>query len=177
MGNFKEDITKIKAFVFDVDGVFTDGRITMMPDNQFLRTYHAKDGFATKYLIHKGYHVAIISGGQGDALLNRFKNLGVQDIFINCFEKLKHLKAFMDKYNLAPEEVLYMGDDIPDIEPMRHVGISVCPADAAHEVRSISRYVSGYRGGEGCVRDIIEQVLRSQNNWATEFDGTFVTSA
>lgn len=177
MGNFKEDIEKVRAFVFDVDGVFTDNKITVTPEREFMRTYNAKDGFGMKVLIEKGYPVCIISGGKGKALLHRFEMLGVKDICIDCFDKLPQLKAFMEKYGLEPEEVLFMGDDIPDIPPMRHVGISVCPADASVDVKRVVRYVSGFKGGEGCVRDIIEQVLRARGDWFTEDYGTDITSA
>lgn len=178
MGNFKEDIAKIKAFVFDVDGVFTDGKIMPIPGNEFIRLYNAKDGYATKLLTQKGYKVAIITGGRGNMLSERFNMLGVKDQYINCSEKLDALKDFMSKHGLTQEEVLFMGDDIPDVEAMKHAGIAVCPADAAHEVKQAARYVSGYKGGEGCVRDIIEQVLRSQNGWFSGDDlSTDITSA
>lgn len=172
MGNFKEDIAGVRALVFDVDGVFTDGSITVMPDNEFVRTYNAKDGFAMKILVEKGYHIAIISGGRGESLARRFSLLGVHDIHIDCTDKLSVLKLFMGKYGLTPEEVLFMGDDIPDIPPMQHVGVGVCPADAAFDVKRVARYVSGYAGGKGCVRDMIEQVLRARGDW---FDTDYTT--
>ncbi len=167
----------MKAFVFDVDGVFTDGKIMVTADNQFVRTYDSKDGFAMKALVSKGYKVAIISGGKGDSLVFRFNMLGVTDLYLDNFKKLEALKDFMGKHGLKSEEVLYMGDDIPDIEPMLHVGIPVCPADAAHDVKRISRYVSGYMGGEGCVRDVVEQVMRAQGRWDVPGFGTSITSA
>ena len=177
MGNFKEDIAKIKALVFDVDGVFTDGSIIPVQNNEFIRSYNAKDGFATKYLVSRGFKVCIITGGKGSMLTERFKALGVKDIYVDCTEKLAALQEFMMHYGLKREEVLFMGDDIPDIEAMMYAGIAVCPADSAHEVKMISRYVSGYAGGKGCVRDIIEQVMRSQEKWFTiDFD-TEITSA
>jgi 3-deoxy-D-manno-octulosonate 8-phosphate phosphatase (KDO 8-P phosphatase) len=165
MGNFKEDIERVRAFVFDVDGVLTDNRITITPDREFIRTYNAKDGFALKVLVDKGYPVCIISGGKGEALRHRFEMLGIRDVCIDCFDKLPRLEAFMEKYGLAREEVLYVGDDIPDILPMRHVGVSACPSDASVDVKYVARYVSGFAGGQGCVRDLIEQVLRARNDW------------
>ena len=177
MGNFKDDIAAVKAFVFDVDGVFTDGRIMVTADNQFVRTYDSKDGFAMKALVKKGYKVAVISGGRGDSLAFRFNMLGVSDLYLDNFQKLDALKDFMAKYGLEPDEVIFMGDDIPDMEPMLYVGIPVCPADAAHDVKRISRYVSGYKGGEGCVRDIVEQVMRAQGKWDVPEFGTSITSA
>lgn len=177
MGNFKEDIEKVRAFVFDVDGVFTDNKITITPDREFLRTYNAKDGFGVKVLLEKGYRVCIISGGKGQALMHRFEMLGVEDLHIDCFDKLPRLRAFMEKYDLQPEEVLFMGDDIPDIPALRAVGVPVCPSDASVDVKRIVRYVSGFAGGEGCVRDMIEQVLRARGDWFAEDYGTEITSA
>jgi len=177
MGNFKEDIEKVRAFAFDVDGVFTDGKITVTPEREFIRTYNAKDGFALKLLVEKGYKVCIISGGKGESLFHRFRMLGVEDICIDCFDKLPQLKAFMKKYDLAPEEVMFMGDDIPDIAPMRYVGVPVCPSDAASDVKRVARHVSGFPGGEGCVRDMVEQVLRARDDWFKDDFGTDITSA
>lgn len=167
MANFKENIERVRAFAFDVDGVFTDNRILVTPDRQFMRTYHAKDGYAMKLLVEKGYPVAIITGGTGEALFGRFEMLGVRDIHTGCFDKLPRLEAFMEKYGLRPEEVLYMGDDLPDLAPMRAAGVAVCPADAAVDVKRAAHHVSGFAGGQGCVRDIVEQVLRARNDWPT----------
>lgn len=176
MGNFKEDIEHVRAFVFDVDGVFTNGNITVTPEREFVRTYNAKDGFGLKTLVEKGYPVCIISGGKGESLYHRFRMFGIEDICIGCFDKLPVLKDFMKKYDLKPEEVLFMGDDIPDIPPMRYVGISACPADASEDVKRVVRYVSGYAGGQGAVRDMIEQVLRARGDWFDEDFGTDITS-
>lgn len=165
MGNFKEDIAKVKALVFDVDGVFTDGGIIITPDGDFIRKYGAKDGFAVSYALKKGYHVGIITGGRGKCLEMRFKMLGIEHLYMNCFEKLKSLKDFIEKTGLKPDEILFMGDDIPDVEPMMHVGVPVCPADSVPEVINVSRYVSQFKGGEGCVRDIVEQVMRARGDW------------
>lgn len=177
MGNFKEDIEKVRAFAFDVDGVFTDGKIIVTPDREFIRTYNAKDGFALKWLVQKGYPVCIISGGKGESLFHRFRMFGIEDICIDCFDKLPKLKAFMEKYDLKPEEVMFMGDDIPDIPPMKHIGVPVCPADASEDVKPYARYVSGFAGGEGCVRDMIEQVLRARGDWFEDDYQTEVTSS
>ncbi|MDR0955038.1 MAG: HAD hydrolase family protein [Rikenellaceae bacterium] len=177
MGNFKEDIEHVRAFAFDVDGVFTDNKITVTPDGDFVRAYNAKDGFGLKTVVEKGYPVCVITGGKGIALLRRFEMLGVSDLHLDCFDKLPRLKAFMEKYGLRPEEVLFMGDDIPDIPAMRAVGVPVCPADASVDVKRVARYVSGFAGGEGCVRDIIEQVLRARGDWFSDDFGTTVTSA
>lgn len=165
MGNFKEDIARVKLIVLDVDGVMTNGEITITPEGEFVRAYNAKDGFALSFAIKRGYQVAIITGGRGKALLVRFDMLGIKHVYSNCFAKMDALRELMQKLDVQPEEVLYMGDDIPDVEPMMHVGMPVCPADAATEVVNASRYVSQFKGGEGCVRDVIEQVMRAQNAW------------
>ena len=165
MGNFKEDITKIRSFVFDVDGVFTDGGITVTPEGDYLRTYNAKDGYAVAYALKQGYKVGIISGGRGKALETRFKALNVTKLWIDTYDKIAHLKEFMEEFGLMREEVLFMGDDLPDYEAMEFSGVPTCPADAATEVKELSRYISHLKGGEGCVRDVIEQVLRVQGKW------------
>ena len=170
MGNFKEDIARIKAFIFDVDGVMTDGGITVTPEGEFLRQFNAKDGYALSLALKKGYHVGVITGGRGNSLHVRFKMLGIEHFYPNCFAKLKALHELMGKIGVTADEVLYMGDDIPDLDPMKHIGMPVCPADAATEVVNISRYVSQFRGGEGCVRDVVEQVLRARGDWYKEGD-------
>ena len=166
MGNFKEDIARVEAFVFDVDGVMTDGGIIPTPDGDFIRRYYAKDGYAMACAIREGYKVCIISGGRGAMLENRLKMLGVTRMYLDCMDKVAAIEEFLADYNLDRENVIYMGDDIPDLECMRVVGIPVCPADAAMEVVEASRYVSEYDGGRGAVRDIVEQVLRVQGKWA-----------
>lgn len=168
MGNFKEDIAHVRAFVFDVDGVFTDGGITPLPDGDFLRTYHARDGYAVTYAIRSGYKVGIITGGRGKVLEMRFRMLNVTQFHSNCNAKAERLRAFMDEYGLEPHEVLFMGDDLPDLECMRMVGMPVCPADSAPEILDAARYVSQYDGGKGCVRDVVEQVLRARGQWGSD---------
>ena len=165
MGNFKEDIAQIEAFVFDVDGVFTDGGIVVLPEGDFLRTYNAKDGFAVTYAIRAGYKVGIITGGYGKALEIRFRLLNVTSFQPGCTDKLTKLREFMAEHSLQPGQVLFMGDDLPDIECLKYVGMPVCPADAVPDVQNVCRYVSQFNGGEGCVRDIIEQVLRARGDW------------
>jgi 3-deoxy-D-manno-octulosonate 8-phosphate phosphatase (KDO 8-P phosphatase) len=171
MGNFKEDIARVEAFVFDVDGVMTDGGIIPTPDGDFIRRYYAKDGYAMACAIREGYKVCIISGGRGAMLENRLKMLGVTRMYLDCMDKVAAIEEFLADYNLDRENVIYMGDDIPDLECMRVVGIPVCPADAAMEVVEASRYVSEYDGGRGAVRDIVEQVLRVQGKWAKNLKG------
>ena len=171
MGNFKEDIARVKAFVFDVDGVMTDGGIIPTPDGDFIRRYYAKDGYAMAYAIREGYKICVISGGRGEMLRRRLEMLGVERMYLNCMDKITAIKEFMTDYKLVAEEVIYMCDDIPDLECMRLVGIPVCPADACMEVIEASRYVSEYNGGYGAVRDIVEQVLRVQGRWAKNLQG------
>lgn len=171
MGNFKEDIAGVKALVFDVDGVFTDGDIIPLADGDFIRKYYAKDGYAVACAIRAGYNIAIITGGYGKTLEMRFERLGVKEFYSKAEDKLPVLERFMEKHSLRPEEVLYMGDDIPDREVMERVGMPVCPADAAHEIIGVSRYVSQFPGGRGCVRDIIEQVLRVNGDWGNDLRG------
>ena len=171
MGNFKEDIARVEAFVFDVDGVMTDGGIIPTPDGDFIRRYYAKDGYAMACAIREGYKVCIISGGRGAMLENRLKMLGVTRMYLDCMDKVAAIEEFLKEYNLDRESVIYMGDDIPDLECMRVVGIPVCPADAAMEVIEASRYVSEYDGGRGAVRDIVEQVMRVQGKWAKNLKG------
>lgn len=168
MSSLKQRLNKIKAFAFDVDGVFTDGQVYLFPDKEFVRAVNIKDGYAIQHTIKSGYPVAIISGGASEEVRKRFKNLGVTDIYMKSSNKWDDYEDFRMKYNFEHEEILYMGDDIPDLPVMKHVGIASCPADAAHEIREISSYVSDKAGGKGCVRDIIEQVLRLHNKWLNE---------
>ena len=177
MGNFKEDIALTKAFIFDVDGVMTDGGIMPIEGGtDFIRKYNAKDGYALAYAIRHGYRVCVITGGYGKILERRLRMLGMQDFYIDCMDKITTLREYMKKYNLNPENVLYMGDDIPDLECMREVGMPVCPADSAAEVIECSRYVSEFEGGRGAVRDIVEQVLRARGDWAKSSEGVTPSS-
>ena len=176
MGNFKEDIARIEAMIFDVDGVMTDGRIIPTAEGDFIRCYNCKDGYALAYAIRHGYRICVITGGYGKILERRLRMLGMQDFYIDCMDKISTLREYMKKYNLNPENVLYMGDDIPDLECMREVGVPVCPADSAAEVIECSRYVSEFEGGRGAVRDIVEQVLRARGDWAKSSEGVTPSS-
>lgn len=171
MGNFKEDIARIRAIVLDVDGVMTDGGIIPTPDGDFIRRYDAKDGYAIASALREGLFVFVISGGRGRMLENRLTMLGVTRMYLNCMDKVAAIEEIMSEYKLSIDEVLYMGDDIPDLECMRRVGMPVCPSDAAMEVVEASRYVSEFKGGHGAVRDIVEQVMRSQGKWAKNLKG------
>ena len=163
--NYKNKLHKIKAFVFDFDGVMTDGAVWVYADKETVRAGNIKDGYAIQYAVKKGYLVAVISGATSLSINNRMDSLGVTDIYTGAGTKIAVFKQFLDENMLQPDEVLYMGDDIPDYEVMRQVGVATCPADAAIEIKEIADYISHLRGGEGCVRDVIEQVLRLHNNW------------
>ena len=147
MGNFKEDIVKTEAFIFDVDGVMTDGGIMPLVDGDFIRKYYAKDGYAIAYALRMGYKVCIITGGRGATLDHRLKMLGITDVYLDCMDKISAMQDFFARHGLDPANVIYMGDDIPDLECMKAVGIPVCPSDAASEVIEASRYVSEFAGG------------------------------
>ena len=171
MGNFKEDIAKTEVFVFDVDGVMTDGGIIPTIDGDFIRRYNAKDGYALAYAIKMGYRICIITGGRGKNLEHRLKMLGIKDFYTDCMDKLTTMREYFKANGINRENAIYMGDDIPDLECMREVGIPVCPADAASEAIEAARYVSEFNGGQGAVRDIIEQVLRAKGDWAKNSEG------
>lgn len=171
MGNFKEEIAGAQAVILDVDGVFTDGGIIPLPDGDFLREYHARDGYAVSYAIAQGMKIFIITGGRGDILRKRFGYLGVTELHMNIADKLSVLEDIVERHRLDPRRLVFMGDDIPDLECMQAVGMPVCPADAASEILDVSIYVSEFAGGKGCVRDILEQILRAQNKWAKHLKG------
>ncbi len=171
MGNFKEDIALCEAIILDVDGVLTDGGIIPLLDGDFIRKYNAKDGYALAYAVKEGYKICIISGGRGASLLNRIKALGIQHYYIDCMDKIAAINEFCMENEVNPANAIYMGDDIPDLDCMNFVGIPVAPADAAAEAIEAARYVSEYKGGCGCVRDIIEQVLRAKGDWAKHTGG------
>lgn len=168
MKNYKHLLPKIKTFIFDVDGVLTDGKILINSDGELLRSFDTKDGYAMKCALVKGFKIAIITGGRNEAVRERFKELGVIDIYLGAHHKLDAYQDLMDNYDLNPEEILYIGDDIPDIPVMEKVGLGCCPADAASDVKAMADYVSHKKGGEGCVRELIEQVLRVQGKWSLD---------
>lgn len=171
MSNYKINLHKIKAFAFDVDGVFTDGSLLVDNDGHFLRIYDAKDGYAVRQAVKKGYYMAIITGGIDASIEHRFTNLGVQDIFMQSENKIHDFTTFCKRRNLNADEVLFVGDDIPDIEVMQACGIACCPADAVVEVKSVASYISEMCGGKGCVRDVIEQVMKIQGKWINSTNG------
>lgn len=165
MKNYKNLLPSIKTFIFDVDGVLTDGKILITNEGEFLRSFDTKDGYAMKCALVQGYKIVIISGGRNQGVEERFKELGVFDIYMGIHYKLDAFQDLLDNYDLDPETILYVGDDVPDIPVMDKVGLGCCPADAVSDVKNMADYVSHKNGGEGCVREIIEQVLRVQGKW------------
>lgn len=163
--NFKERLKNVKALVFDVDGVLSTSDIPLFPDGEPMRVINTKDGYALHQAAVKGLPLAIITGGATNAIEVRFRGLGFKEVYMHASNKINQLKEFTEKYGIRPEEILYMGDDIPDYECMRAVGVPVCPNDAATEIKGISLYISPRNGGKGCVRDVVEQVLRAQGLW------------
>jgi len=155
----------IKLFVLDVDGVLTDGNLLVLNNGEMARRMNIKDGYALQLAIKSGYRILVISGGNSEAVKNRLEKLGVTELFMNVGNKVSILVEYVNQQQLQWTEVLYMGDDIPDLHAMKMVGIACCPADAVPEIKVISHYISPLKGGEGCVRDIIEKVLKLNGHW------------
>lgn len=166
-------MNSITTFIFDVDGVLTDGTVHVSQTGEMLREMNIRDGFAMKAAIESGYHVCIISGGSNEGVRIRLRNLGITDIHLGSPDKVETFKEYIDVYNIKPEQVLYMGDDIPDYHVMQLVGLPTCPQDASPEIKEISNYISHKNGGKGAVRDVIEQVMKVQEKWNTYFNGKF----
>jgi 3-deoxy-D-manno-octulosonate 8-phosphate phosphatase (KDO 8-P phosphatase) len=164
--SYKQLLPKINTFIFDVDGVLTNGLLTIMPDGELLRHMNVKDGFAMKTALNKGYRICIISAGTNESVKDRLAALGIHDIYLGAHNKVEKYNELVAKYELKPENVIYMGDDIPDYPVMKIVGLPCCPNDAVPEIQQVATYISNKKGGEGCVRDVIEQVLRVQGNWS-----------
>lgn len=171
--SYKELMNTINTFVFDVDGVLTDGTIHVTSTGEMLRYMNIRDGYAIKAAIEKGYHICIISGGSNEGVRIRLENLGVTSIFLGVSNKVHTLQEYMKSYNILPEEILYMGDDIPDYFVMQEVGLPTCPQDAAPEIKKISKYISHVCGGKGAVRDVIEQVMKVRGHWLEQFDARY----
>lgn len=171
--SYKEYLGNITTFIFDVDGVLTDGTVTLTTSGELLRTMHTKDGFALKVAVEEGYHVCIISGGTNEGVRQRLRGLGITDIYLGAHNKTEQMDEYFDIYNIKPENVLYMGDDIPDYPAMKLVGLPACPQDAVPEIKAVSKYISHRNGGKGCVRDVIEQVLKVQGKWNSTYDANY----
>jgi 3-deoxy-D-manno-octulosonate 8-phosphate phosphatase (KDO 8-P phosphatase) len=165
MENAKQKLHKISCFVFDVDGVLTNGSLILLPTGEQVRTMNIRDGYAMQLAVKKGFRVVVISGGKSEAVKTRLNGLGITDVFLANETKGETLTEVMNKYSLTPDEILYMGDDIPDLSAMKLCGLPTCPADACPEVKQLALYISDKKGGEGCVRDIIEQTLRLHGKW------------
>jgi len=168
MKNYKEKLQKITTFIFDYDGVMTDGALTLQHEGQPLRSANVKDGYVLQLAAKLGYRIVIISGGFSKSMVNRFGTLNIKDVFLGVPDKIAVYEEYIKKHGLSEDEIIYMGDDIPDYRVMKRVGVPVCPNDAVEEIKKISVYISDKGGGKGCVRDIIEQVLKVQGKWMTE---------
>ena len=170
--SYKELMNNINTFVLDVDGVLTDGTIHVSATGEMLRNMNIRDGYAMKAALENGYTVCIISGGSNEGVRVRLRNLGITDIYLGVPDKVETFKEFTDIYNINPENVLYMGDDIPDYHVMQLVGLPTCPQNAVQEIKGLSKYISHVDGGKGAVRDVIEQVMKVQGKWMEHFDAS-----
>ena len=164
MISYKEKLNDIKTFIFDVDGVLTDGSVLLL-QGEVVRTLNSRDGYALQYAAKKGYNIFIITGGNSSSVKDRLENLGAKEVVLRAKNKLEHYNRLKQDYGFEDGEVLYMGDDIPDYEVLQKVGVSTCPQDAAVEIKAICDYQSPCGGGQHCVRDVIEQTLRVQDKW------------
>lgn len=169
--SYKEIMNHITTFIFDVDGVLTDSSVHITPAGEMLRVMNIRDGFAMKAALETGYNICIISGGNNEGVRIRLQNLGIKDIHLASPNKVATFYEYIELYQIKPENVLYMGDDIPDYHVMQLVGLPTCPVDASPEIKTISNYISHIKGGRGAVRDVIEQVMKVQGKWHTYFDG------
>lgn len=163
--SYKEFLNQINTFVFDVDGVLTDNSVQIGHDGRIVKTMYHKDAFAIETALKKKYTVCFISTGKNLGIKEQLREIGVTDIYFGASDKTEQLDEFLEIYNIDAESVLYMGDDIPDSYGMQKVGLACCPQDAAAEIKEISKYISHKKGGKGCVRDVIEQVMKVQGKW------------
>ncbi len=165
MKNYKQLLSKINTFIFDVDGVMTSGIVLLSPGGEMLRSMNVKDGYALQLAVRKGYQIIIISGGSCESVRHRFQLLGIDEVYLGVGNKLKLFEKLLSDNKLDPDRVLYMGDDIPDFKVMNKVGVPACPANAVEEIKAVSKYISSFEGGNGCVRDVIEQVMKVHGTW------------
>lgn len=171
--NYKEKFKQITTVVFDVDGVFTTGEVILMPGAEPVRTFHSKDGYALQLAVRNGIKVGIITGGSSDQVKERFASFNIHDVYLKAHDKMDAFNDFKAIYDLTDEEILYMGDDLPDYDVLKRVGLACAPQDAAPEIKSIVDYVSPVDGGKGCVRDVLEQLLKIKGLWARPEDRTW----
>ncbi len=167
MSKIDYDLSKIRAIAFDVDGVLSPSTIPLSPDGVPSRMVNIKDGYALQLAVKHDFLISIISGANDDALVVRYGGLGIKDIYLRASVKIDILKEWMNRYSLSPEEVAFVGDDIPDYECMRHVGLAVAPSDAAVEIKEVAQYISPVKGGYGVARDLLEEIMKTQNQWMT----------
>ncbi len=160
-----DQFKRVKAFVFDVDGVLSDGNILVTEQGDQLRSFNIKDGYAMQLAVKRGYPMAIITGGRSFGVKRRMEGLGIEDVFLGVSDKTSVLQEWLSGKGLTPEDILYMGDDIPDLDNLKIVGLPTCPADATEEIKAIAGYISFRNGGQGAVRDVIEKVMRLQGTW------------
>ncbi|MEL6635686.1 MAG: HAD-IIIA family hydrolase [Bacteroidota bacterium] len=163
--NLLEPFHDVRTFIFDVDGVMTNSELIVLENGHLLRKMNVRDGYALKLAIKKGYRVAIITGGKSSGVVQRLRGLGIVDIYSGVQDKIEALEEYQYTYDLNLDHILYMGDDLPDYEVMRKVGLPACPYDAAPEILNLARYISPRKGGQGCVRDVIEKTLKIQKQW------------
>ncbi|WP_303315674.1 HAD-IIIA family hydrolase [Flavivirga abyssicola] len=171
--SYKEYLEHITTFIFDVDGVLTDGTVTVTSTGDMLRKMNIKDGYALKTAVDMGYNICIISGGSNEGVRVRLQGLGISNIYLGAHNKIEQLEAYLGDNNIKSENVLYMGDDIPDFPVMKRIGLPCCPQDAVPEIKNISKYISHKKGGKGAVRDVIEQVLKVQEKWNGNFGAKY----
>lgn len=171
--SYKEYLQHITTFIFDVDGVLTDGTVQITNSGDILRAMSIKDGYALKTAVDSGFNICIISGGTNEGVRVRLEGLGIKDIFLGASNKIEQLNKYLNKNNIKSENVLYMGDDLPDYPVMKLVGLACCPQDAVPEIKNISKYISHKNGGSGAARDVIEQVLKVQEKWHKNFDAKY----
>lgn len=168
--SYKEYLEHITTFIFDVDGVLTDGTVTIMPNGDMIRKMNVKDGYAMKQALNNGFNLCIISGGTNEGVRNRLNDLGIKNVYLGSHQKINQLNDYTKENKIALKNVLYMGDDIPDVPVLKVVGLPTCPQDAVIEVKGNSKYISHKLGGKGAVRDVIEQVMKVQGKWDPDFD-------
>ncbi|WP_140485247.1 KdsC family phosphatase [Flavobacterium sp. GSA192] len=171
--SYKEIMNDITTFIFDVDGVLTDGSVFVNPDGEMLRTMNIRDGYALKAAVDSGYNVCIISGGSNEGVRVRLRNLGITNIHLGTPDKVETFDEYIDIHQIKQENILYMGDDIPDYHVMKLVALPTCPQDASPEIKEISKYISHKNGGKGAVRDVIEQVMKVQGKWMESFNAKY----
>ena len=166
--NYKAKLKDITTFCFDIDGVFTNNIVYLMADGEQVRTANVRDGYAVQLAVKRGIRIVIISGGKSEGIKHRFEHLGVKDVYLGSSNKIEILNQFLMENHIHASDVCYMGDDIPDSAVMKKVGLPACPADAVPEIKALAEYISPFKGGEGCVRDILEQALKMKGHWGDE---------